>query len=137
MCDLDYLKENKVALLREKAYTPSALNTEQEKLVAELKEIDALYGAHTETEEEMLDYVLMVSELIKNASLLYKHSIGQEKREIAHMLFSELVIENEKLASYKVKEEFAPLLERHSVQNGSPGRIRTYDLGVNSALLYR
>lgn len=135
--DLDYLKENKVSLLREKTYTPSDFSTEYQKLVGELKEIDALHGAHTETEEEMLDFVLMVSEVVKNASRLYKYATSQEKREIAHMLLSELVLVDGKMASYKAKDEFVPLLERHSVQIGSSGWDRTNDLGVNSALLCR
>ena len=134
---MDFLKQNKVSLLREKAYSPAEWKEEEQTLIAELKEIDALHGVQTETEEEMLNFVLMVSEVVKNASRLYKYATGQEKREIAHILFSELVLVDGKLASYKVKEEFAPLLERHDVQYGSPGRIRTYDRLVNSELLYR
>ena len=111
--------------------------TESNRLIEEQKEVDALFEAHTETEEEMLQYVLTVSELAKNASRLYKLATSQEKRRLAHLVFSELVLVDGKVSSYKAKEEFAPLLERHSVQVGSRGRIRTDDPFVNSELLYR
>ena len=134
--DLDYMKQNKVTLLREGAMSPAEWKGEEQRLLAELREVDALHGAHTETEEEMLKYVLMVSELVKNASLLYKHATTQEKREIAHMLFLELTVVDGKVASYKAKEQFAPLLERHNAQVGSSGWIRTSNHSVNSRMLY-
>lgn len=135
--DLDYLKSHKITLLREGAMSPSEWKKDSENLIAEQKEVDALFGAHTETEEEMLEYVLTVSELAKNASRLYKLATSQEKRRLAHLVFSELVLVDGKMASYKAKEEFAPLLERPRDQVGSRGRIRTDDQFVNSELLYR
>jgi site-specific DNA recombinase len=120
--DLDYLRANKITFLREEVMIPEEWKKEKERLIFELKEIDSLICADSETEEEMLEYVLMVSELIKNASLLYKNALVQEKREIAHMIFSELVIVDGKLASYKAKPEFEMLLNRPSDQVGSPYR---------------
>ncbi len=118
--DLDYLKENKVSLLREGAMAPAEWKKDRDDLLAELKEVDALCEAHTETEAEMLDYVLTFSELVKSASRLYKHATGQEKRRLAHLVFSELVLVDGKLASYSAKDEFSVLLNRPSDQNGSP-----------------
>ena len=134
--DLDYLKSNKITLLRQGTMSPSEWNAESARLIVEQKEVDALFEAHTQTEEEMLEYVLTVSELAKNASRLYKLATSQEKRRLAHLVFSELVLVDGELASYKAKEEFAPLLERPRDQVGSRGRVRTDGQFVNSELLY-
>lgn len=135
--DLDYLKQNKVTILREKAMSPTELHAESQRLLQELKEVDAILNAQTETEEEMVQFVLRFSEIMKLASSLYKDTLDMEKRRLTSLIFSYLVLVDGKVASYKAKEEFEPLLNRPSVQNGSPGWIRTSDLGVNSALLYR
>ena len=142
--DLDYLKEHKVTLLREKAMTPAEWKEDSERLIGELQEVDALLGAHTETEEEMLEYVLTFSELMKSAADLYEKATAQERRKLAHLVFSELTFTDGKLASYKAKPEFEILLNRPKLQEseeekdiGSRGRDRTDDQCVNSALLYR
>lgn len=74
------------------------------------------------------------------ASSLYKLATDAEKRKLAHLVFLELTFKDGKLAAYKAKPEFEILLNRPSVasaQSGSRSWIRTSDLGVNSALLYR
>ena len=83
----------------------------------------------------MLTYVLNFSELMKSASSLYKYATDAEKRKLAHLVFLELTFKDGQLASYKAKPEFEILLNRPSVQIGSPGWTRTSNLGVNSALL--
>ena len=135
--DLDYLRDNKITLLREGAMHPSEWKFEADRLVTALKEVDALLSAQTETEEEMLAYVLNFSELIKSASSLYKQATDGEKRKLTHMVFLELAFRDGLLASYKAKPEFEILLNRPRTQDGSSGWDRTNDLGVNSALLYR
>lgn len=134
--DLDYLKQHKITLLRENAMKPEEWREETDRLLDELKEVDALLEAQTATEEEMLTYVLSFSELMKSAAAIYKTCTDMEKRKLAHLIFSELILVDGKLASYKAKPEFEILLNRPCVQNGSRGRTRTDNQRVNSALLY-
>lgn len=134
--DLDYLKENRVRFLREGVYTPAGLLEESEKLKAGLKEVDAVLGKYTEAEEEMFDFVMTFSELVERATDLYGEAFDLEKRKILHLLVSELSLDSGKMASFKAREEFEPILNRPDVQNGSPGWIRTNDQLVNSQLLY-
>lgn len=124
--DLDYLKANKITLLRERAMSPADWKADCDKLLAETTEVNKLLEAYSETEVEMLNYVLTVSELVKNAAKLYRYATIQEKRQIAHLLFSELVLFNGKLVSRSAKPEFAVLLDRprkaseqHVCENGS------------------
>ena len=84
----------------------------------ELEEVDALLVAQTESEKDMLDYVLTFSELFKSASALYKQATDLERRELAHLVFSELTLINGNIATYSAKEEFAILLNRPKVACG-------------------
>jgi site-specific DNA recombinase len=133
--DMDYLKANKITLLRENTMAPAELNSELERLVAELEEVDALLSAQTESEKEMLTYILTFSELFKNASALYKDATDMEKRQLAHLVFSELRFINGEMASYSAKEEFSILLNRPRVANGGPDGTRTRDLHSDSVAL--
>lgn len=134
--DQKYLNENKIQLLREGM--PLAEWTMQlgEK-IQKLEEIDVEQAAYTATEKEMLEFVLTFSEMTKGATESFKYGTDSEKRKITQKVISELVVSDGLLANYKAKDNYAILLNRHSVQNGSPGWIRTSDLSVNSALLYR
>ena len=134
--DLDYLKNNKMSLLREGAYSPLELREESERLIGQLKEVDAVMEAYTESEEEMLDFVLSFSELVKRASLLYEVAYDIEKRKLVNMMLSELTLKDGKMASLKAQEDFEPILNRANVQSGSGGGIRTHDISVNSRTLY-
>ena len=78
-------------------------------------------AAQTESAEAMLDYVISFSELVKNAYLYYKHALDSEKQELASNVFSELVIYNRKLRSYKAKEGFEALLNRPNMLVGNVG----------------
>lgn len=134
--DLDYLRDNKITLLREGAMHPGEWKSEADRLVTSLKEVDALLSAQTETEEEMLAYVLNFSELMKSASSLYKQATDGEKRKLTHMVFLELCFKDGILASYKAKPEFEILLNRPRTQDGSPDWTRTSNPLVNSEVLY-
>lgn len=85
----------------------------------------------------MLEFILTVSELIKDATALYKHAVDTEKRRLTHMMFFELTLKDGIVASYKAKDEYDVLLKRPSVQDGSPDWIRTSNPLVNSEVLYR
>ncbi len=123
--------------------SPTELKTDADRLKAELKEVDGLLNAQSESVEEMLDFLLNFSELLKNASLLYKFGTEAEKRQIVHTVFSELTFTNKMLASYKAKPEFDVFLKRPisalkgtKSDNGSPGWTRTNNPVVNSHMLY-
>tara|TARA_Y100000310_G_scaffold336069_1_gene419671 strand:- start:5969 stop:7396 length:1428 start_codon:yes stop_codon:yes gene_type:complete len=126
--DIDFIKKNKIALLREKTMSSTELNEESGRLIAELEEVDGLLKAQTESEKEMLKYVLTFSELFKRASSLYKEATDTEKRELAHLVFSELTLVHGNVASYKAKEEFELLLNRPKVACGGADGTRTRDL---------
>lgn len=121
--DLDYIKRNKITLLRNQAYNAQEYSQDVRRLENELDEVDSKLEAYKLTEKEMLDYILTFSELIKNAKLYYKQALDTEKHEIAIQVFSELVIYNEDLAETKVKEGFEALLNRHKCLIGSAGGI--------------
>jgi len=88
--DLDYLRENKITLLREEAMTAAELKKNADELTLKLQEIDAEHQACTETEEEMVEYVLKFSELMKKAPAIFKWATDIERRKIVHMMFTEL-----------------------------------------------
>ena len=134
--DLDYLMDNKLMLLRTDAMTIEDIKVEERRLTLRLAEIDSKINAYGETAQEMLRYVIIFSELIKNASAYYEFALDSEKREIATQVFSELVFSERKLVKYNAKEGFETLLNRSWV-SGSPGRIRTYNLRLNRAPLCR
>ncbi len=45
----------------------------------------------------------------------------REKRRITQIVFLELKVKDKTLASYKLKEEFEPLENRHTIPYGGPG----------------
>ena len=73
-----------------------------------------VHYTHQEAASEMLQYVVMFSELIKMANLYSNHALDTEKREIATQVFTELVFEDKKLVNYVAKDGYKALLERHA-----------------------
>ncbi len=118
--DLDYLKKNKITLLRENIMSPAEYSQDSNRLLGELEEVKNKKKSLEISEREMLDYILSFSELMKNASLYYKHALDQEKREFAFQVFSELVYYNGEIANYTAKDGFAVLLNRPKSLSGGP-----------------
>ncbi|MEI8230336.1 MAG: recombinase family protein [Candidatus Peregrinibacteria bacterium] len=118
--DLDYLRENKITLLREGAMTAAELKKSGDELTEKLKELDAQTQAQTESEEEMLNYVLVFAELMKKAPSIFKRSTDIEKRKMVQLVFTELTIFDKKLISYKATEGMEWFLRR-PVLSGGPG----------------
>lgn len=116
--DLDYLTKNRITLLRTNSMSIEALKVDEDRLSAEMNNINQKIAIYGETAQEMMKYVLTFSELVKNASLYYKHALDSEKRELATIIFTELIFNNGKLAEYKAKDGFDALLKR-SVKSGS------------------
>ena len=79
------------------------------------------YLPYTETEEEMVEYVLTFSELMKRASSIFKLANDIERRKIVHMVFTELTLFDGKLVSYKATEGMDIFLKRPVGVDGGPG----------------
>lgn len=93
--------------------------------IQKLEELDTEQAAYTATEKEMLDFVLTFSEMTHGATASFIDGTDAEKRKLTHKVFSELVVIDGVLASYKAKENYAVLLNRPSVQSGAAGWNRT------------
>jgi len=117
--DLDYLKKEKIALLRN-GLSVEEYQQDVARLEKELETVQVKMSVYSEAESEMLKYVLTFSELVKMACLYYKNALDTEKREIARQVFFELHLYNGKVAYLKAKEGFAALLKRHSMSSGGP-----------------
>lgn len=123
--DLNYLTKNKISLLRNGTMGIEEITNEEKKLNKELGLIEEKTGAHKEAASEMLKYIITFSELVKMASIYYKHALDTEKREIATQVFTELTMTDKELTNFKAKEGFQALFARHDLKSGSRGRIRT------------
>ncbi|NMB47928.1 recombinase family protein [Candidatus Kuenenbacteria bacterium] len=121
--DLNYLTKNKITLLRNNVMSIEDIGEQESKLKQELEMVEQKTAAHKEAAGEMLNYIVTFSELVKNASLYYKHALDSEKREIATQVFSELVFNNKILANYNAKEGFEALIKTRDAKLGCGGRI--------------
>ncbi|EKE07443.1 MAG: hypothetical protein ACD_18C00084G0009 [uncultured bacterium] len=136
--DLDYLRDNKISLLRSGVYTGESYVSEIVQMENELKEIAEKEKAHSESAVEMLNYIITFSELVKNAMLYYKYSLDTEKRNTALSVFYELVFVDGNLAEYKTKEGYEALLKRYDfskVESGGPDEARTRNFCRDRAVL--
>ena len=123
--DLDYLMKNRITLLRTNSMSIESLKEDEDKLTAQMAEIDQKLSMYSEVAQEMLQYVIKFSELVKNASLYYKFALDGEKREIATMVFTELLFNDKKLVKYTLREGFDALFRRSKL-SGARGETRTH-----------
>ena len=98
--------------------TPAEWKADSDKLTAKLEELDATLAAYTESEKEMVEYVLTFAELMSRASSILKLSNDIERRKIVHMVFTELTFFDGKLAAYKATEGMELFLKRPVGVNG-------------------
>ncbi len=134
--DLDYLKKNKITLLRNGVSSLEDYANDLIRLEGELAEVSEKMENYREAEGEMLKYVLTFSELVKMASQYYKHALDTEKRDILIDVFTELVFADGEF-HFKPKDGYLALFDRHdktkttqvalSGVRGSEGGIRTHD----------
>ncbi len=144
--DLDYLKHNKVTLMRTGAIAPEDYGEDVERLESELKEVYAQMEVYKDAESDMLRYVLAFSEMVKRAGEYYRDALDTEKHELVTLAFSELSFCSGEF-KFVGKDGFSALFSRFGdtkrPQNGlgafsgSEGGIRTHGQSVNSRLLYR
>jgi site-specific DNA recombinase len=114
MQDIDYIVQNRISLLRTGAMSLDTMQGEQGRLEAKLANINEEITIFAESAPEMLKYVLTFSELVRNASLYFTHALDSEKRDIAMIVFTELVFRDRRVVDYKTKDGFAALLQRTS-----------------------
>ncbi len=134
--DIDYIAQNKITMLRTGSMDMNTISAEMKRLEAKLAGVNKEIQAYSESAASMLKYVITFSALVKNAGLYFKYALDSEKREIATIIFTELVFSNRVLIKYDAYEGFDALLKRSWI-TGSPARDRTWDLLVNSEPLYR
>ncbi len=125
VANIEYLTKERITLLRTEAMTPETLRGEETRLNASLAAIHDEIRAYGESAQEMLQYVITFSELVKNASAYFKHALDNEKQEIAISVFTEIVINNKFVETYRAKDGFDALLRRKFPMGGG-GRIRTF-----------
>jgi hypothetical protein len=101
------------------------ISKDEKRLNKELEDIEAKTMAHKEAAGEMLKFIITFSELVKMANLYYEYALDTEKHEIFTQVFSELIIEGKKIASFTAKEGFAALFKRHDLNSGSADYIFT------------
>jgi hypothetical protein len=92
--------------------TPEVITSEEIRLNGLLKSVHEEIRAYGESAQEMLQYVISFSELVKNASLYFQHALDSERRDIATQVFYELVIKNKNVEDYRGKDGFEALLGR-------------------------
>lgn len=116
--DLDYLKQEKISLLRTQTYSIEELSHEINRLNAKLEDVEEKTKQLHCNEKQMLQYILTFSELVKRAKEYYKNAIDTEKHEICSQAFSELYCYNGNLSKIKAKEGFEALFKRHKMHIG-------------------
>lgn len=134
--DLDYLKREKVALLRTGAYSPDEYQKElalhEKDLVALEQEMEV---CPVELEQEIHGLAVSVSELLKSARLCYRMALDVEKRDILKSVVSELVLYDRNIASFTPKKGFTALQKWRDIPSGSPDGMVSELLNIRSALL--
>lgn len=112
MADMDYLAENRISLMRTGAMTTDFIIAEQNRLNGLLGGVHAEIRAYGESAQEMLQYVISFSGLVRNASLYFAHALDNERRDIVSQIFYEIVIKDKNVQKYRAKDGFDALLGR-------------------------
>lgn len=110
--DLDYLKQEKLSLLRAKTMSPEEYTERYVKLENEYRDAQAALANIHESEKEMLKYVLTFSELVKRAGLYYKYALDVETHQIITQVFTELRFSSNEF-SFVAKDGYLALFSRH------------------------
>ncbi len=116
-CDLDYLTENKLMLLRQAVYTVEQYAEEVERLEHKLAELEGR-GAEDSAEQKMAS-VLKLSELVGLAQQSYKYASPEKKHRLFTWMATQLVVDGKNVVNINAKAGFRELLERSS-ELGAP-----------------
>jgi DNA invertase Pin-like site-specific DNA recombinase len=109
-----------------KYVTDRVLELEQQSALLE-QEITALKRKLDHPEQELLSVDQFLN-LSKNASAKVKAGNTMEKDKIVRLIFLNLELGDQIMASHKLKEPFATLLKNREVSTGRGERTRTFDL---------
>lgn len=108
---LAYLDANRLELLQSGAFSPEMLVAEQSKLETGLSGLRTKEAISDEALRATMADVRKVSELLKNAALLYNKAKTPEKERIARIVLSELRVAQNTL-EYNVQPGFEPFKNR-------------------------
>lgn len=134
--DLDYLRKNKIFLLRTGAARAEDYALDVAQLEGDLELVYRQMEVYKDAESDMLQYVLSFSALVKAAGRHYRDAVDSEKRELAMLAFTELKYDAGKPA-FTPKDAFSFAFLRNgdtkntqeglSAFSGSEAGIRTLD----------
>ncbi len=110
--NLDYLKKDKLNLLRTGVFAPAQIIEEEGRLQTLLANFEEKIQSLSVSTKAMLEYVISFSELTKHTAAYFTHGLDTEKRDIVIQVFSELYITNGEL-KYVANEAFEALLRRY------------------------
>ncbi len=109
--DLAYLNANRLMLLKTGAYTPEKLVVDEATLNVELDALKQDEDTSDASMRETVRDVVKLSELLKNAAVVYSFATPQEKEKIVRVIFSELTL-SENTLEFKCKKGFQALASR-------------------------
>lgn len=109
--DLNYLRENRLTLLKTGAYTPEALVAEEQKLLSDIGKLEASHMTTGEEIRQKWQEVASVSELLKTLVLRFEIADTRQKDQIARLVCSELFLSQDTL-EFKPQSEFAMFFGR-------------------------
>ena len=121
--DLSYLRANKLTLLKTGAYSPEDYIAEETKLANELADLQQSEQLSDFVMHEVIKDIVKLSELLKDAYVVYQKADHREKEEIMKIIFSELKLSENNL-TYQCTKGFEPLKNRF-VPMGDPTENRT------------
>ena len=122
--DLEYLRNNRLVLLKSGVYTPEMYLEEEQKLNQGLEGLQEEEIISDKELAETIKQTVLLSQLLKNLETIYEASDIDEKEEIMRTLFVELYV-SEKGVDFQPKTEFRVFKNREIVSS-APGRNRTY-----------
>ena len=128
--DLAYLNTNRLMLLKTGVYTAEGFVAEEARLSLELATLCEEEVVSDASMRETVKDIIILSELLKNAAVVYDLAKPHEKERILRVIFSELTLSKSTL-DYKCKKGFAALQSRF-VASCDPTGNRTPINGLKS-----
>lgn len=121
---IDYKQESPVWKVNNKEMLELEADAKDSK-----KQVDDLQAEQSDPEQELLGIEQFLN-LAKNAGSKVKAADEVGKDHIARIIFLNLVVDDEKVVSYKMTKAFSKLEKAQDVLNGRGYRTRTCDLAV-------
>jgi site-specific DNA recombinase len=109
--DLDYLRSNKLVLLKTGAYTPEDLMREENSLNERLCDLQGKEQDSDRAIHEVVKDLIKLSELLKNVATYWQFAKTLEREKIARIIFSELSISDNNVV-FSLNNGFKPFETR-------------------------